>query len=212
MSHNVTQVDNLASVLADLQKRVRNLETASPTSLIVTDPNGIKRAEFGYDPATIPGGYGGIVRDASGNDIWDTTGLVGVTTVLAYSILPLVGGTANATYATVGGSTLGFTVNASRPVNVLCLSTICQTTNNSSGASWLYSHFVANTTNSSICTQIPPTGTTSTAVANLMRFVYLPALAPGTYSSYWQVETNAGTAAYGNVGGSSETLVLQLGA
>ncbi len=77
ISYNITDVDNLASVLGDLQKRVRNLETASPTSLIVTDPNGIKRAEFGYDPATIPGDvYGMRVNDASGNAIFATgTGL-----------------------------------------------------------------------------------------------------------------------------------------
>lgn len=211
MSHNITQVDNVVSVLADLQKRVRNLETASPTSLIVTDLNGIKRAEFGYDPATIPGGYGGVVRNSSGNDIWDTTGLVGVSTVLAYSGgLSLSGGTATTTMTTMGGSTMSFTVGGSRAVNVLCISTIYLTCNNSSGASWLYAKFGAATALSTATAQIPPTGTTSTSVENLMRFVYLTSIAPGTYSTFWENWTNAGTCAWGGTT-SGETLVLQLG-
>jgi hypothetical protein len=255
VSHNITQVDNLASVLADLQKRVRNLETASPTSLILEDSGGVKRIVAGilasgayglqvnpglttagmsidssvpdikvYDTAgtarvligkdaSIPGdGYGMRVNDASGNDIWDSAGLVGVSKVLAYSAGLNIsgGGTATTTPTTMGGSTLSFTVGGSRAVNVLCISTIYLTCNNASGASWLYSKFGAAAALSTACNQIPPTGTASTSVENLMRFAYLASIAPGTYSTFWENWTNAGTCAWGGTI-SGETIVLQLG-
>jgi hypothetical protein len=183
--------------------------TTGGLGLAIADNAGDMRMIAGED-ASIPGGYGVRVNNAAGADIWDTAGLIGVASVLSAAALPLVGGTANTSWATISGSTLNFTVAGTRPQNVLVLSSVCMTTNNSSGASWLYARLTANATNSSIGTVIPPTGTASTGLGNFMLFVYLSGIAPGTYPSYWQVQTNAGTASYGAVG-SSETLVLQLG-
>jgi hypothetical protein len=233
----IHQRDSLGATIRDIQTRLRKLEANSGVAGTVTIPNpggstlpplvqlgrlttgglGLAIADNAGDirmiageDAAIPGGYGVRVNNAAGTDIWDTMGLVGVASVLSVAALPLTGGTANSSWATIGGSTLNFTVGGTRTQNVMVLSSVCMTTNNSSGASWLYARLAASTGTSSIGTVIPPTGTTSTGLGNFTAFVFLGGIAPGTYSSYWQVETNAGTASYGAVG-SSETIVLQLG-
>ena len=48
MSYNVHGPDNVGSVLQDLEARLRRLETATTTALVLSDPTGVKRVDVGH--------------------------------------------------------------------------------------------------------------------------------------------------------------------
>jgi hypothetical protein len=159
-------------------------------------------------PATLGSELNDILRRLRQLETYHTP----ATVPLAYSTLALGSGTATTTAQVIPSSSLSFTAPVSSSgVPILVISSVCITTNGASGANWVNAYLTCTYgQESSEVTLLAVTGTSTVGIANTTRFLYIASCPQGTYTTNWQVHTNAGTASFGTTGNGGETLVLQL--
>jgi hypothetical protein len=207
----ILQPPDLKSIIQPILDRLDFLERQPARALEIRDMSGNVRIRSGISPQT----NDLAAYDASGNLIWDTTGLVGVGKILNQgSSGATVGPLANTPTITTTGIAISFTVARTPPAgqaNVLLLSTACFFL--SVGGTSTYGRLYLGTDTVSNISQrsVVSNGNFSGAAVTANTSPILPlSLGAGTYTASLYYSVPDGTSVF-NVA-SWSIIALQLGA
>lgn len=178
--------------------------------IITTDSNGVERFIINPNAA---GGDVAAAYDASGNLLWDALGLVGVSQVLATNTGAsgdIEGTFTSATQVQLPKTVTDFAVSG-RAQNILIFGMVLGEVQYTSGDAG-YVYYKLNCSNGVVSNRATVANINPGALGNLSRVLYLPGLAPGSYSTYWTagIDGDAGTCP-GFWYADWQLIVLQLG-